>query len=275
MSSDERLEHQCHYDLSIATVFRDEAPYLAEWLECHKLLGVQWFVLVNDRSTDDFMTVLSPYVESGEVLLIDRPCPPELRGRNFDVFQRGMLETFCRQLAGITRWLALIDIDEFLIPTAATQVLEVLTHHEDDGGVYVRWEPFGTSYVDQLTSGDLLTDRLRLRQRFLPGVDMLGKSIIKPHRVEKADIHRCRFSVGFETVDLGSGGPLEQPPLVLHHYWTRDVNHLLTQKLPRCSEIKGWTIDPAVRGHFLNAFNETRDACMDRFLPELRNRMHL
>ena len=53
--------------LSIAAIYRNEAPYLREWIEFHKLVGVERFFLYNNESTDDHRAVLAPYVEAGIV----------------------------------------------------------------------------------------------------------------------------------------------------------------------------------------------------------------
>ncbi len=40
--------------ISIISLFRDEAPYLKEWIEFHRLIGVDQFHLVNNNSTDNY-----------------------------------------------------------------------------------------------------------------------------------------------------------------------------------------------------------------------------
>src|SRR5271165_4385432 len=63
------------YDLAICAIFQNEAPYLKEWIEFHKLVGVQHFYLYNNLSTDDYITVLAPYIDTKEVDLVDWPYP--------------------------------------------------------------------------------------------------------------------------------------------------------------------------------------------------------
>src|SRR6266480_3576021 len=63
------------YYLSACAIFRKEAPYLAEWLVFHLGVGVEHFYLYENRSTDDFRTVLAPFVERRQVTLADRPKP--------------------------------------------------------------------------------------------------------------------------------------------------------------------------------------------------------
>ena len=44
------------YDLSVCAIFKDEASYLKEWIEYHKLVGVQHFYLYeNENESDDFL----------------------------------------------------------------------------------------------------------------------------------------------------------------------------------------------------------------------------
>lgn len=42
-----------HDYLSIGAIFKDEAPYLAEWIEFHRLVGVEHFFLYDNLSTDE------------------------------------------------------------------------------------------------------------------------------------------------------------------------------------------------------------------------------
>ena len=62
--------------LSICAIYRDEAPYLREWIEFHRLVGVERFFLYNNGSEDDHLEVLAPYVEDGIVVLHDWPVFP-------------------------------------------------------------------------------------------------------------------------------------------------------------------------------------------------------
>lgn len=261
-------------ELTIVALFQDEAPFLKEWIEFHRMMGVGRFVLIDDRSTDDYESVLRPYVEAGVVEFHVFPCPPELQeGRKWIEFQRSVLQACLDQLRGVSRWLALVDIDEFLVPAAAEDLLTFLRDHEHLGGIYVRWEPFGTSYVDRLSDTDLVTERLTTKWRYIEGYDMLGKSIVKPHRVARVDIHRCELLPGFEYLDSNPAMASAEAPIRLNHYWARDEHFLFTKKLPRTCRVKGWTLDSDGIEYFRNLFNDVEDAGMHRFLPELRRRV--
>jgi len=273
MNIDRHIEDGCTYDLTIGSVFQDEAPYLKEWIEFHRMLGVQHFVLIDDRSSDNFMETLQPYIDAGEIELFNRPCPPQWREREWPQYQCALLSALVGDLRGKTRWLALIDIDEFIVPAATDNILEFLEDYESCGGIYIRWEPFGTSYVARLTAHELLTERLYMKWKFQKGYDMLGKSIVKPHRVRQPNIHKCELLPGYAYIDSNPGMENETSPIKLYHYWSRDEHFLLNKKLPRTSIIKGWDVSRSNLEYFLHLFNDIPDYSMMRFVPELRARV--
>src|SRR5207248_10986601 len=69
-----------HYDrhdsrmmrpLAICAIFKNEAPYLREWIEFHRLVGVSHFYLYRNGSTDDWEPVLRPYIGDGIATIVD------------------------------------------------------------------------------------------------------------------------------------------------------------------------------------------------------------
>ena len=67
------LSRPFQYYLSACAIFRNEAPYLEEWLVFHLGIGVEHFYLYENRSTDDFRGVLAPFVERRQVTLVNWP----------------------------------------------------------------------------------------------------------------------------------------------------------------------------------------------------------
>jgi hypothetical protein len=61
--------------LSICAIFKDEAPYLAEWIEFHRHVGVERFLLYDNLSTDNGREVLEPWARTGIVTVSDRSIP--------------------------------------------------------------------------------------------------------------------------------------------------------------------------------------------------------
>lgn len=48
------------YRVSLCLIFKNEAPFLKEWLDYHLTIGVDHFYLYNNNSDDDFKRVLRP-----------------------------------------------------------------------------------------------------------------------------------------------------------------------------------------------------------------------
>jgi Glycosyltransferase family 92 len=122
--------------LAGCAIFRDEARYLAEWIELHLLVGFEHLFLYDNLSTDGFADVLGPYLAEGTVTLTDWPQFP------------GQISAYdhCVRTHGKGwRWIAFIDLDEFLFSPQRQPVPETLSRYEHLPAVGALWAMFGTS----------------------------------------------------------------------------------------------------------------------------------
>jgi hypothetical protein len=95
------------FHISLCTMFRDEAPYLLEWVAYHNLLGFDHFFLFDDNSTDNPLPLLSPLVKKGLVTVI----PVDQTASNLQQWVFGKCSNWA---ARQTKWIANFDVDEFL-----------------------------------------------------------------------------------------------------------------------------------------------------------------
>ena len=58
------------YKVSIGAIFKNEALYLKEWIEFHRIVGVEHFYLYNNNSDDNYREVLEPYIKRNIVTLV-------------------------------------------------------------------------------------------------------------------------------------------------------------------------------------------------------------
>src|SRR3989338_10230517 len=109
------------YSLAICSMFKNEAPWLKEWITYHhNVLKVDHFYLYNNDSTDDFATVLQPFIDQGLVELINWPSndlhqsftkflPPD--DAHWAPSQLAAYDDCLKNRAlGKARWVAVIDI---------------------------------------------------------------------------------------------------------------------------------------------------------------------
>ena len=66
-----RRKNETKYNVSICGIFKNEGKYLREWIEFHKIVGVEHFYLYNNNSEDNFREILEPYIEDGLVTLVE------------------------------------------------------------------------------------------------------------------------------------------------------------------------------------------------------------
>lgn len=55
-------------NLSFVAIVKNEGPYIKEWIEYHKMVGVDRFYIYDNESTDNLEGILSDYIKSGEVV---------------------------------------------------------------------------------------------------------------------------------------------------------------------------------------------------------------
>jgi hypothetical protein len=123
-----------HHYLSICAIFKDEAPFLREWISFHRGVGVEHFFLYNNNSSDHFRDVLA---EFDCVTLIEWPLTK---------WQQRAAYLHCLDaFGGRSRWIAFIDIDEFLFVPDTVDVRPTLCKFEHAPGVLVTSATYGTS----------------------------------------------------------------------------------------------------------------------------------
>ncbi len=170
-----------HY-LSIGAIYRNEADNLAEWIEFHRLVGVEHFYLYDNNSDDAHEQVLGGYVEEGIVTLYDWPLPRAPQDAAYD---------HCLQAhKDDSRWIAFIDIDEFLFSPTGRLLPDVLSSYEPYPGVVVNAAQFGPS--GHRTRPEGLVIENYVQRQDLDEVRFV-KSIVDPRRAA-----RCRGPHYFE-----------------------------------------------------------------------------
>ncbi|ELV04510.1 glycosyltransferase family 92 protein [Brachyspira hampsonii] len=54
--------------ISILATVKNEAPYIKEWIEYHRIIGAERFYIYDNESTDNLKEVLEPYIKEGIVI---------------------------------------------------------------------------------------------------------------------------------------------------------------------------------------------------------------
>lgn len=242
--------HCFDYTLSICAIFRNDAPYLKEWIDYHIIFGVEHFWLYNNNSDDDFDTVLAPYIQQGIVELIDWPSyesEDTFMGFAFGT-QIKCYEDGLNRSKNVSKWLACIDTDEFIFPVIEDSVLQCLeTRYPHVSGLCISWVNFGTSNVQEFPEGGRLIDYLTKRAPLSHPRNLIYKTIVQPlHTTGCPNPHFCTYSDQHWHVNanLEKIGVINTSCLTdiirLNHYWSRDKEFFETEKRRRHEK---WGVD--------------------------------
>jgi len=136
------------YHLSVAAIFKNESRILKEWIEHYFLHGVEHIYLINDHSTDDFLAVLSPYLQEEKITLFQHTEEwSHYPGRQKDMYNHFFLPVV---KARETKWLIMVDVDEYLWSPMSMDLKWTLRNAEHLGQIQVRSIYFGSNgFVEQ------------------------------------------------------------------------------------------------------------------------------
>jgi hypothetical protein len=265
------------YQISVCAIFRDDARFLKEWIEFHRLVGIEHFWLFNNLSQDDYMEVLRPYIEEGTVELIDWPYESKDQ-RQWEHIQNTSYEEGIRRSIGKTKWLAFIDTDEFLFSVKSDQLLNVLRKFEKYGGVCANWQMYGTSGVKHIPDNELMIDKLICKAPTEFWKNQFIKTIVRPERVHKVlHAHYPVYLEGFYTVNTDKkqvnrfkSDKVLIDQLRINHYWTRDEDFLYERKIERRDK-PGSNCQDFLK--YLDQLNECQDFEILRFAEALRKKV--
>ena len=159
--------------LAVVVIAKNEGPYFKEWLDWHISLGVEKFYVYDNESTDETVEVLRPYIEKG---IVDYTYFPGYRQ------QLAAYDDCLKKHRYDTRWLAVIDMDEFIVPRKHHSIPEYLKDKEDFPVVEINWLCYGSSGLKQHTPGGMM-QRFKRHSRGDHPLNNHVKSIFNPRRV--------------------------------------------------------------------------------------------
>lgn len=216
------------YYLAVCAIAKNEGPYFKEWIEWHHKMGVEKFYIYDNESTDCTKEVLQPYIESGLVEYVFWPGRKMQLPAYDDCFEKHRTET---------RWLAIIDLDEFIMPIKNKNIPEYLRQMEDFSSVEINWLVYGSGGAKERQSGGVME---RFRCHSLPEhkLNTHVKSIVDPRRVcTMIGCHEAARISGFAADSHGtplSKGFRDRKPqqdiIRINHYAVKSYEEFLSKR---------------------------------------------
>jgi hypothetical protein len=254
-----------HY-LSVCSCLGYDALYLLEWIEFHRLVGVEHFYLYNNGDREVHEQLLGSYTDEGLVTLRDWPEFPPV----FPAYEH------CLNKHGEdSRWIAFIDTDEFLFSPLGRPLPDVLEEYEPWPAVVVNWAMFGTSGHRVRPRGPVIENYV-LRTGDAD-FNTHVKSIVDPARTESYCNNPHSFSYTEASAVDENCVPVEGAKsdhvsferLRINHYWTKSEQEAATKfSRPRADD--GTTRDAPDFPELDRTFNQLHDDAIGIYSAALR-----
>jgi hypothetical protein len=239
------------YYLVFVAIVRNEAQYIVEWIEYHLLQGAGKILIYDNDSNDNLKEVIAPYVNEGLVEYVFWPSKG-LHCFGYDVpkggwklqqewvakIQISAYEDAIKRFESVAYWVAFIDIDEFIVPTAKNTVSETLEDFEGEAGVALNWLTYG--YGGHIEKEDgLVIERFKSHSDHNLKFNRHTKLIVNPRYILQMNAHHAD-SIGKKSIVNTRKKEIETycmdyPPchdkMRINHYWTKSFEENLYRRM--------------------------------------------
>lgn len=223
--------------VAIATMLKNEEHHVAEWLSFHKAVGVHHFIIYDNGSTDRTADIIRTMLSANEFTLLP------WAGRMTDVVSGNpfnmQVVAFAHAITNFGpafRWMAFIDVDEFLLPKNGSTVEEALQAVEGFPNVTLPWHMFGPGGHKVKPDGGVLRNYVyRAKDPISRRKNATNfKCIVDPCEVTEVSVHQFETRQHGEMTCNDTGKIFtrkqrKQPAfysshnLQLNHYYTKSV----------------------------------------------------
>ncbi len=259
--------------LSVCLIVRNEVRYIAEWLEFHRLVGVERFFIYDDESTDGTVDIIRRR-DRGDIVVV-----PWGRKGN-DSPQISAYRHFVENFRNETRWVAFIDADEYLFSPTRADLREIILRYEltpYHGAVFVNWLFFGDNGHATRPTGTTIESYTRRGFAGVPNCQ--GKSIARtsliggfgpcgPHNVLCRD-NGLTVNEHESWVAGCDSNPASIDLLRLNHYFHRSQEEA-TEKCQREDRNMGPGLRRTAPDMARHNLNDVDDTEVLYYLPALR-----
>lgn len=260
------------YNLSITAIFQNEASFMKEWIDYHQKVGVEHFWLYNNNSTDNYKEILLPYIAKGIVELFEWPSNILETDKEFLHYiyevQNAAYNDALNRCKNKTEWLAIIDLDEFIVPIKNKTVPECLQeYYSGFSGICINWQMYGTSNIKKIYPNESLLEKLLWKAPTDHHTNLLYKSIVKPKHVKCCNNpHFCEYfpdyyhiNANYEKFEINNSG-IYVDIIRINHYWTKDEDYFYNVKIPRQIKWNMLAIEEVLRR--AEEMNQVYDDCI-------------
>lgn len=250
------------YVLAVCAIFKNESWNIKEWIEHYMDEGVEHFYLINNNSTDDYKSILRPYINDGLVSLFQ-----EKRSHiQVDAYNDHVLPVARRE----TEWLIVCDLDEFIYSRHGTIRTYLQSLSDDTSVVCVPWKMFGSNghvkhpeggIVRNFTKRRLYNDNDSINVKNIMRVDKIKMIMVHSHEPTSGQYIRSDgIAIHPNDIDSINEDILSSSVLHLNHYAIQSREYFEKIKMTR-GDISNAALDHVRNDDYFKNYdwNELRD----------------
>ena len=263
-------------NFSIVAIYKNE-PDLIEWIEYHKLVGVQRFYLYDNESSDNSKALLEPYIDSGEVIYhyVQGKC------KQLPVYKDAIYH-----YKNETNWLAIIDLDEYIVPVEKNDINEVIEEYEDYPALGVNWIMFDSNDIKERPKGLVIENYTKVQLNIHSRENKHIKSIVNPRKVKfVSNPHYCIYKNHELAVDenfkkIGKYPDFENLSAMTEQHSSNKIriNHYHTKSCEDYCRKRQFGFADSYKkrpeiDQYLNFKNRREDKVIFKYIPKLKKKM--
>lgn len=223
----------------IGAIFKNEGPYILEWIAYHQVIGVDKFYIVDNISNDGSSELLCKLHSLGIINRIEYKNEPNEKP------QLQAYNKIIQELNDEDEFIAFIDADEFLYPAdiddGITSIINIFKD-KDIGAIALNWAVYGSSHCIHPRSDSLVIERFDHRASHDAPVNKHYKSVIRKSSLISAGKNPHFFNVDKKYV-LSDSSELSELTGVsdkicwegcrVNHYVIKSKNEFFSKKATR------------------------------------------
>ena len=266
LADGKKPRHPPPFYLCFAAIVKNEGPYLAEWIEFHRIVGVEKFFIYDNESTDGTREILEPYIRDGIVDYTFWPGQAQQMAAYKDALERHKDDA---------RWIGFIDIDEFAVPVAGDSVAEIMREFEGEAAVCANWLVYGDNGHARRGDG-LVIERFTAHAKDDFYINRQIKSFVDPRRCVHPRVHTPLLLGNTPAVNTAGGNVAARKTapvydrLRINHYWGKSFEEWQVKKFRGDVITANAAPKPDASFHLHNRNEVAGDRTMERFVPPVK-----
>jgi len=221
--------------IGLVAIFKNEYPYILEWIAYHKSIGVDNFYIADNVSDDGSSELLQSLEEIGVITRIPFPRIGD-QGPQSPAYNH-----ILKKYGNEVDIMGFIDADEFIVSDSPLKKnLEDFYKDDNYGAMGLNWSVYGSS-DDYFSADGLVIERFTKHAPLEYNNNRHIKTLLKPSFVEKMHIHECVLNHGAYCTSLNekmcfdqSGARTEttiHSKLRINHYVVKSrIEHFINKR---------------------------------------------